>query len=58
MPKKEKKAITDEEFMNKIIDYCALCALTDWSKEDPKEGFRKLGIIISLFMTMRGWKIK
>ena len=27
-------------------------------KEDPKEGFRKLGIIISLFMTMRGWKIK
>ena len=60
MKKKEekKKAITTEEFMNKVLDYCVLCAITDWSKKDPKKEFKEIGTLISLFMHARGWKIK
>ena len=60
MKKKEekKKDITDKEFINKILDYCVLCTLTDFSKNDPKKEFRKLGQIITLYMLTKGWKVK
>jgi hypothetical protein len=58
MIKKEKRKLTDEEFINNILEYCVLCTLTDFSKNDPKEEFRKLGQIITLYMLTKGWKVK
>ena len=54
----KKKDLTDEEFINTILNYCVLCTLTDFSKNDPKEEFRKLGQIIILYMLAKGWKVK
>ena len=60
MKKKEekKKALTTEKFMNSLLDYCAYCSITDWSDRNPKKDFKELGILIILFMSVRGWKIK
>ena len=60
MKKKEekKKDITDKEFINKILDYCVLCTLTDFSKKDPRKEFKEIGVMVYMFMTAKGWKVK
>ena len=60
MKKKEekKKAMTTEEFMNVIFNYCVLCALTDFSKKDPRKEFKEIGVMVSMFMAVKGWKVK
>ena len=52
----KNKNITDKEFINKILDYCVLCTLTDFSKNDPKKEFEKIAHLIILFQLSKGWK--
>ena len=54
----KKKSMTTEEFMNIIYDYCILCALTDFSKKDPRKEFKEIGVMVYMFMTAKGWKVK
>ncbi len=54
----KKKAMTTEEFMNRILDYCVLCSLTDFSKKDPRKEFKEIGVMVSMFMSVKGWKVK
>ena len=58
MKKEKKKDMTTEEFMNVIFNYCILCALTDFSKTDPRKEFKEIGVMVSMFMTAKGWKVK
>ena len=58
MKKEKKKDMTTEEFMNVIFNYCILCALTDFSKKDPRKEFKEIGVMVSMFMAAKGWKVK